>query len=79
MMAGSRMYDQTDRFVDDDNIVILVDNFKTYFLGNYIGRFRSGDCEFDNISGLDAITGSNSFPINQNMIISDKALKPSPG
>ena len=72
-IAGSRMDHHAGLFIQDQQCVIFIENFKGNGLGLNVERFRPGDPEHDDVAGPDFVTGLGGLPVNGDVAVEDQS------
>ena len=64
-IPGSRMDHQAGLFIQNQQCVIFIEDFKGNGLGLNVQRFRPGDPEHDDVAGFDFVTGLGDLPVRR--------------
>lgn len=74
-MASGGMDDHSSRFVDNQQVTILVDDVNGQRFRRWRGIDRLGNIDRDDLSGLDQLIRSRCLPADLNMAVFDQALQ----
>src|SRR3989339_1861102 len=75
VIARSRMHHQLSRFVDDDDIVILIKNLKIHLMRDNLGRAHWWKIDDDAIVCLNGISRLDHLPVHRDKAFFDEFLR----
>lgn len=78
LVAGCRMHHHAGRFVDDEQIAVLIDDLERDRLGRCNRGISLRNLELDNVSGRDAIRGIGSLAVDPNQAAFDEPRRGGP-
>ena len=78
-VAGSRMNDQSDRFIDDHEVFVLVEDVEGNVLRDEVRRLGVGKLDRDGVTGYYGRSRSRLAPIQEDMAILEQSLDPGAG
>ena len=79
LMSGAGMHDQTGRFVQDQQIVVLEQDFEGDRFRLRFDLLELGLGQFHGVAGTDRIAGPGNFAVEFNELFSNQGLEAGPG